>query len=133
MFEWNEAYSVGIGEIDAQHRQLFEAAEQLHQAMRARQANDVLRDVFGRLVKYTMAHFAAEERLMSKHGFPSYAQHRVEHEKLTARVCDMKQRFDRGEIALSGELLKFLRDWLDHHINGTDKGYTAFLHAKGVR
>lgn len=133
MFEWNESYSVGINEIDVQHQQLFATAEQLHQAMKSREADNILRDVFGRLVKYTMAHFAAEERLMSKHGFPSCEQHRAEHQKLTARVSDMKQRFDRGEIALSAELLTFLRDWLHHHINGTDKGYTAYLHAKGVR
>ena len=70
LFAWNETYSIGVTEIDAQHRRLFSLADELHSAMNAGKGKAVLRKVLHDLITYTQTHFAAEERMMQKCGYP---------------------------------------------------------------
>ena len=50
------------------------------------------------------------------------------------QVGDVAARFEANRtVGLSIEVSTFLRDWLQKHILGTDKRYSAHLKAKGVR
>ncbi len=131
-FQWNDSYSVKVAAMDDQHKRLFEIIHELYTAMRAGHGKDVVGEVLGRLIKYTVEHFAAEEKLMEKNGYPNLAAHRIEHKALTDKVTAFKKEFDAGKGTLSLELMTFLQDWLTKHIQSIDKKYGAFLSAKGV-
>jgi hemerythrin len=132
MFEWRNEFSVQIGSVDAQHRMLFGLAEELYTAMTAGRGKLVLAHILDRLVQYTKTHFAHEERLMQLHGYPELAAHKAQHEALTNRVLAFQDDFAHGRIAMSVELFKFLKDWLEHHIQGSDQKYSPFLRSKAV-
>ena len=66
MFAWKDSYSIGVQEIDAQHRRLFSLADELHSAMNAGKGKVVLEQVLQNLITYTKSHFAGEERLMQR-------------------------------------------------------------------
>jgi len=85
------------------------------------------------LVRYTQAHFTAEERLMEQSGYPDLAAHKREHEALTEKVLDFQRNFDAGRIGMGVEVMQFLGSWLQGHIRGSDKKYVPSLHAKGLR
>src|SRR5271166_5081057 len=108
MFEWNNRYSVQIGSIDAQHQTLFRLAEELNSAMAAGRGKSALSPVLDRLVKYTMVHFADEERLMHLHDYPELAAHKAQHEALTRQVKQFQAEFNAGTTALTVELMYFL-------------------------
>jgi hemerythrin-like metal-binding protein len=127
MFEWKNDYSVNIASIDAQHKKLFAIAEELHEAMRTGQSKSVLTKILDRLVQYTVTHFAQEEGLMKLHGYPDFAAHKAAHEALKKQVVDFQSTFQAGEASISIELMTFLKDWLEKHIQGTDKRYSPFL------
>jgi hemerythrin-like metal-binding protein len=130
---WKDSWLVGIRVVDSQHKNLVSILNQLHEAMRTGQGKTVLGEILGRLINYTKAHFAAEEGLLEMHGYPQLGPHRLEHEKLTAKVIDFQKQYAAGAVTLSVEVMQFLSDWLQHHILGTDMKYSTFLKAKGVQ
>ncbi len=93
----------------------------------------MLSDVLGRLKDYTVNHFAYEEKLFAKHGYPQAESHAQIHAKLVEQVQDFAAEVRAGRATVSMDLLRFLRKWLTDHIMGTDKQYGPYLAARGVR
>ena len=132
LMTWDSTWSVNVKEIDAQHQKLIGIVNELHEAMKAGKARDVLGGVLAQLADYTVYHFRAEEKLLQLHGYPEYGAHEKEHETFTKAVLDLKARNDRGGLILTINVLAFLKDWLTGHILKTDKNYSPFLNGKGV-
>ena len=132
LFPWTDAYSVKIVVVDSQHKVLVDLINELHQAMIARKGKESLGGVLASLVKYTKSHFAAEEGLMQANQYPDLASHRAEHERFTQTIVEIQDRFRRNEVAITIDLMDFLKDWLIKHIMGVDKRYVSHLTSKGV-
>ena len=131
MFEWNANYSVNIRSIDAQHQNLFATGRELYTAMSAGKGRSVLAKILDRLVRNTEVHFAHEERLMKRHNYSDHAAHKAEHDALTKQLLQFQADFQGGH-AMSVQLLNFTKDWLEKHINGSDKKYAPVLKDKAV-
>jgi hemerythrin len=132
MFEWSGKYSVGIGSIDAQHRNLFGMARELHAAMAAGRGKAAQSRILDRLVQYTATHFAHEERLMRLHDFPGREKHAAEHKALTEQVLKFQNDVRSGRAAITVQLLHFLRHWLRHHIQESDFSYAPHFKERHV-
>jgi len=132
LFKWNDGFLVGNPEIDAQHKRLFQLADQLHDAMTAGKAKETLSQTLASLIGYTRVHFASEERLMQKHAYPDYAVHKAEHDKLTAKVLDFQKDFNAGRSVMTIDLMQFLKNWLANHIGQTDKKVAAHIKQKAA-
>ena len=133
LFPWSDTYSVKIGIIDMQHKNLVNMINDLHQAMMTRTGKEHLGKILSNLIKYTQAHFKTEEGIMESHQYPEYENHKLMHERLTKTVLDFQGKFRRNEIGLTIEVMDFLKNWLSNHILGVDKKYAPFLNAQGVR
>jgi hemerythrin len=133
IMSWIDAYSVGIAEIDQQHKKLIGLINALHDAMAQGQAKAVIGKVLGDLISYCSSHFATEERLFDQHGYPDTADHKDKHRKMTAKVLALQEQFQQGKATITFDVMDFLQQWLDKHILGTDKKYSSFLNGKGVR
>jgi len=133
LFVWDADYCVNIKEIDRQHQKLFALFNELYAAMQQGHGDEVIGKVLASVVDYTAYHFAHEEELFRKYGYPDEADHRAEHAKLTEQARALEQRLRAGQSEVSVVTLKFLCDWLNHHIIGSDKKFAPFLIDKGVR
>lgn len=131
-FTWDDKYSVGIRELDNQHKVLIDILNELFDAMQAGKTNDVLEKILRKLVDYTKTHFDNEEKYMQKFAYPDFAAHKAQHVKFVDQVANFKKDFDAGKLALSISLSSFLKDWLVQHISGTDKKYGPFFNSKGL-
>ncbi|HET6720510.1 MAG TPA: bacteriohemerythrin, partial [Rhodocyclaceae bacterium] len=80
--EWQDSFSVGIKEVDDQHRTLVELLNQLHTAIRERRGSDACRETLDRLAEYTITHFQLEERLMQASNYAGFDVHKRQHEDL---------------------------------------------------
>jgi len=127
VFVWNEKYRVNVKELDDQHRTLIGLVGQLDDAMREGKGKQALGLILGQVINYTKTHFAAEERLMKACGYPEYHEHRLIHEKMTAKVTELQEQFKTGKVMITMDVMNFLTDWLQKHILGTDKKYSPFL------
>jgi hemerythrin len=133
LFPWSDDYCVGVLIVDTQHQGLVDIINELHHAMIVGEGKHALGGIISRLIKYTQVHFKTEEDYMQAYGYPEYLSHKLEHDELTKQVLDLQGKFLRNEVGLTVEVLAFLKDWLTHHILGSDKKYGPFLNAKGVR
>ena len=132
MFDWSGTYSVGVGSVDGQHQNLFAMCRELHAAMAAGQGKAALSRILDRLVRYTVVHFAHEERLMRLYDYPDFAEHKAQHEALTEKVLQFQQEFEAGRAAITVQLLQFLRTWLTQHIQGSDQKLAPYLKQRAV-
>jgi hemerythrin-like metal-binding protein len=125
--------SVGVRDIDDQHRVLVELLNQLGDVV---QAGDTAWDksaVLNELVLYTGTHFGFEEDLMLQTGYADRDAHLQQHQELLQSVTELVARQSRGEQPQAEELVVFLRDWLTAHIMGSDRLLGQALNAKGIR
>ena len=132
MFEWKTEYAVNIAAIDAQHQNLFAIGRELYAAMSTGQGKNIMGQILERLVQYTAAHFAHEERLLQLYKYPGLAQHKAQHEALVKQVLVFQAEFDDGRASMASQVLPFLKDWLDKHIKVSDQAYAPHLKAQRV-
>ncbi len=120
-FEWTPAYATGNEEIDYQHQNLFNMANNVHDMMSSGAEMRLAVDIFfEQLIQYTDYHFTTEEKLMQETHFGEYTQHKAMHDALRKQVIDFQKKFKSGEVDISTELMEFLKSWLTNHIQHTD-------------
>lgn len=127
MYKWTQDLSVGVSQIDTQHKRLFQVVGDLHQAMKDGKGAEAIGKILGGLLSYTKTHFADEEKVMQQANFPGLADHRKLHEALTEKVADYQNQFESGRIQIVIELSRFLNQWLTSHIKGYDQEYARFM------
>ena len=132
-FRWTEALSVNIAVLDQQHKQLIETVNELDQALRKGEGKPALDSVLDKLVEYALVHFAAEESLMQEHDFPGFSTHRTLHEEFRKRLAEYLGAHKAGKPGVPVSLLFFMQEWMKEHLSKTDKLYSTFLNARGVR
>ena len=133
LINWKEEYSVNITEIDDQHKMLISMVNEMHEAMKKGESKEILGPILDRLVQYTKEHFAREESIMEENGYPEFKEHKEKHNKMTQKVLSLQHDYHNDKFHLSFEVSKFLQEWLNKHILGTDKKYTAYLNTQGVK
>ena len=133
LINWDSGYSVGIEEIDKQHQLLVKYPNELYDALTSGQDKKALGTMISRMSSYAAIHFAKEEHFFDIFGFPEGEQHKDEHDAFEKKVCDFEDDFKAGRQELSKEVMRFLSDWLIHHIKVIDRKYGPFLNERGVR
>ena len=129
---WDDSYSVGIEDIDNDHKKLLTLINHLQTAVYYSTGETFEREALKELVDYTKYHFEREEKLMQDNGYPDYEPHKKQHEEMIARVQEFIASYEKDREGTIDDLTQFLKNWLIDHINGTDQKYAPFLHEKGV-
>lgn len=129
---WSDDLSVGIQEIDEQHRILINLINRLFNEGLIKHNTSVANEVLAELVQYTVIHFAVEESLFRIFDYPGYETHKAQHEDLKNQVMELKLKVELGK-EISTELISFLRNWLKNHIVQEDKKYSSFFAEKGLQ
>ena len=130
--EWSEELSVGIQELDEQHKYLLNIINQLNVLMLTRKNQEAINEMMDRLIEYTRTHFIVEESLMRILGYVNYDMHKQHHDDLIAKVLDFKNLQMAGKLSRV-ELMDFLAAWLTNHILKEDKLYSEHFLKKGAQ
>jgi len=117
---WNEHLSVGVAEVDEQHKQLLRMFNGLGDAMQAGQGREELIPLMHGLASYALEHFATEERLMQQVNYCDYPEHHARHQEFIAKILEFNESHKRGNAMLTTEVHLYLRDWIVSHIMETD-------------
>ena len=129
---WTEEFSVNVKLFDAQHRRLVRLICSLETAMSEGKARNQLTQLFSDLADYTWEHFATEEAVMNAYGFSWRDTHALEHGQFLARLDQLREQWESGEVALSVQVLDELLRWWSGHVLGTDRMYTEHLNTRGL-
>jgi hemerythrin len=133
LIQWNDSLSVNVAEVDKQHQKLVQMINDLHEAMRQGKGNAVLGPLVNGLIDYTGTHFKTEERYFARFAYPETEAHKKLHADFVAKVADFQKKFAANATGLSVDVMSFLSNWLQGHIKGEDKKYTACFNANGVK
>ena len=126
---WNDTYLVGNEQIDEQHKGLVKMTNEFYAGV---QMGGVMAKVFFMktiqgAVQYVKTHFATEEEIMEKAGYPQYEEHKKQHEDFVAEVAEQVQIFVKEDNPNPAGFVKYLMDWVLHHIAESDKKYMPFI------
>jgi len=131
LLQWTDELQVDISRFDEQHKRLIALVNEVHDAMLTGKGRAVVGDVLDELIEYTEKHFTIEEDTLTKHEFPECVAHRAEHQKLLATARELQEKHKAGSLAVTVEVLEFLKQWVTEHIKKCDKKYSAYLRERG--
>lgn len=132
LITWTDELSVEIGEIDEQHKKLIGIINDLNNAMSKGKGKDAVEAILTDLADYTVEHFTREEGYFARFGYPGSLTHKREHKEFVAKVNQFQSDYKGGNVALSLEIMKFLKDWLQNHIMVSDKEYIRCFKENGL-
>ncbi|MRR34847.1 bacteriohemerythrin [bacterium] len=126
---WSDDLTVGIEEIDSQHRLLFVQLEKLLDACVAGREREEVVAMLGFLDQYVVTHFETEEGLQREYGYPDSERHRAEHAGFLLRLQHFKKEVETSAPSRDFVLRvnQTLIDWLKTHILTVDKAASEFL------
>jgi hemerythrin len=118
--------------MDEQHAVIMDTLNDIRLALVRGQGREQVSEGMNRLIDFTRMHFASEEQLLEKQGFPGVAEHRDAHQKLLGQIEEAALRTQHNDDVHIRSTLLFLRDWYMNHIEGLDSQYGAWLNARGI-
>lgn len=119
--------SVGVDEIDDDHRKLVNLFNILRHSITEGAAPDYLQAILEEMINCTVWHFSHEERLMLKYGYEDIAEHKTEHRELISSARELQQKILQEGGLVANEDIEFLEHWLTEHILTADMRLGAYL------
>ncbi|MEG3638229.1 bacteriohemerythrin [Magnetococcus sp. PR-3] len=129
---WKPQMSVGVQILDQDHHRLINYINRLASAHEMGQSHVALARVLRALVDYTVFHFRREESMMAESGYEGVEAHKVAHGKLETKVQNYHQRLDTEGVAMTTELLTFLKGEFLEHILHSDQSYCGHFKKQGI-
>jgi hemerythrin len=127
---WTDDMSVGVDQIDEEHKYLFFLLSSALRAIAERNIGAVL-TIFHDLTDYIDVHFGHEEEVMKAMGYPERDAHCTEHAALAHKAYCVINSLRLGDTLDRGtEFTDFLKDWLTNHIMVSDMKYGAYLRSQ---
>jgi len=130
--DWTQDLSVGVKEIDDQHKELIRRMNSFFDAMKSRNKEEEILKMLDFLADYVVTHFRDEEKLQMSSGYPKYQEHRQMHKDFIADVTQMRGDIQKtGFTAATSSLISTtLVAWLTLHIKKADKEVGTFIRSK---
>jgi len=128
----SDEFWLSIKIIDDQHENLVKLINKFYDSLQEDSYKENLSQIISSLVDYAEYHFATEEELMKKFDFSEFAEHQAEHNAFILKIKDFSKRYETGKMVLSSEVTRYINNWVNTHLLGTDKKCAKFLNTKGV-
>jgi len=126
-FEWTDELSVGVEQMDIQHKKLITIINNFHNTVSMGDDKSAVQKAVDGLVEYVKMYFSEEEVLMQKYNFPQLEIHKRVHERLAQDVNEYAEKLQANQKIMGIEMSFFLKGWLENHIGETDKKYGLYI------
>lgn len=128
---WTPDLSVGIGEIDTQHREFIRMIAELPERIEDNGGTKKSVETIIFLEDYADRHFKTEEMFMSVYSYPQSAAHKDLHDMFRAEIGLMKEKAQQDASAQAvNEINLKIYHWFLNHIKMTDMKLGDFLKGK---
>lgn len=126
IIKWDDSYRVGVDEIDAQHKLLFQILNDFVKEINNAD-DEEMTALIKALLQYSDYHFKTEENYLRQH--PEFDHHQSNHQHYINRILSLQKDLENGRN-VSGDMLDFLVSWLRNHILKTDKLFFSTVDGK---
>ena len=124
---WDDLLSVGVDEVDDDHRKLVDLFNMLGHAVTEGDDPEYIEAVLEELINCTIWHFSHEERLMLKYGYDGIEEHKAVHKELIKGARDLQQKILQKGNLVASEDIEYLEHWLTEHILTSDMRMGSYL------
>ena len=130
---WDESFSVGVKELDEQHKKIIEIINKLIEIKDATVNSEIISNTLNELTKYSSKHFETEEKLMNEYNYPDYSLHKAQHNQFRKDIANfcIDAMYYKSTVPI--ELLTFLEEWWKNHTQGSDMKYKVFFSELGLK
>ncbi|MBM4065069.1 MAG: bacteriohemerythrin [Planctomycetes bacterium] len=130
---WGETFSVGVRDLDSQHKQIVMLVNTLIEMSDTRVDSEIISDTLTKMTQYAMNHFKTEEQYMLDYGYPEYPAQRKQHQEFKKRTADFCMETMLHKVTVSAEIFTYLKLWWTNHILQEDMKYKKFFNDRGLR
>jgi hemerythrin len=125
---WDDSYLLHLPVIDAQHKQIVAALNELESAMAGDITSAEVDTLLLRLQQYTARHFAIEERHMKESNYPGLARQQAAHREFGEIFARLESDYRRGGLSqnLVIALHRELSQWVRQHVTGLDQSFGRY-------
>jgi hemerythrin-like metal-binding protein len=130
-----DKFRTGLDWMDDQHAQLIEMTLDLINAIDEKRFERSIKGMLEFLDRYVLRHFQIEDDYMKKTNYPELESHLAEHSEFISTLDNMKKEFESNGSSnyLSGNVKRYLLDWMVNHIGGSDRSMAQFFMENGVQ
>jgi hemerythrin len=132
IINWKNEFSVGVKEMDEQHKKLLGMINRLIEEQHTLTDPRTIADLLTEMTDYAQVHFRAEEFLMAEYGYEQIGAQEKQHQAFIDKTISFYSASDIGPNVLSMALLDYLGTWLVGHILQEDMKYKNFFKSKGL-
>lgn len=127
-YQLTKDLETGNSMIDKEHRELFQAVNNLLDACSQGKGRSAVGDVMKFLLNYVDRHFAHEEQLQKTSNYPNFAAHRLFHENYKRKLREIAAKVMEHEVSIADlSLINSHIAVLVAHIKTEDKKLGAHL------
>ena len=129
--EWTDSLSVGVYEIAAQHKELIDKVNTFYETIKVKKLPQDAVKMLDYLSQYVLKHFADEERLQVKVGYPGYAEHKKLHDAFIKTVEEIRQSIREEGVTTftSSRIAMTVSNWLVSHISMQDRKLGNYINS----
>jgi hemerythrin len=126
----HEACLTGHQRIDEDHRELFALSNRVFALACATHvtSTDVL-NLLNDFLAHCREHFAYEESLMAKFGFPVADKHKVSHDRMIEYIEEMRTLTPTNPMVVAIKMDKFIGSWFTWHMQRDDMALAEHIKA----
>lgn len=130
---WEPKYSVGVEQIDNQHKELIKTINMLIDVLGTIPTKEQLDVIIQRLIAYKRYHFVTEEKYFDEFKYEGSAEHKAKHKEFNDTVKRLIAESKEDSAILAYSLIDFLEDWLIDHLMTEDQKYVQCFHDHGLK
>lgn len=132
MIEWEDRFSVGNMQVDAEHKTLLGMLSTLQElSISASEGIDVYDDIIeaiDALRNYTVVHFKNEEELFKNTGYSDEGVHIFQHKLFIKKIQAIDiSAIDHRQLDFIKQLVSELLEWVLNHVLHVDMGYKSYI------
>ena len=120
LLAWRPEYSLGIPDVDHEHRELFDLINELHAHLFEPGSENTVTDFLGELFSKISGHFALEEKLMRDGRYAGLPAHKADHERLLDEIRDLMDDHEDGGYVDLERFAGDLERWFSVHFSTHD-------------
>ena len=129
--KWQENHSVGVLEIDLQHKEWINITNRLDRVVLSSKHKELI-NAIADLGGYADMHFTTEEKYFDQFNYQGAEVHKMAHQVYRNKVDEFLTGIKEQRSELGEEMVKFAQGWLLSHIETLDQQYAQFFQEHGL-
>ena len=125
---WNDSLSVGVPEIDEEHRRFVARVNDLNKAILECKGKPTIERLLDLMMMEATHHFWHEQQLLTQWKYPQRAAHAAKHAQLVAQFERVMKEFEQADVSFTWALKGLhIKQLLVEHLLREDMKFRDFL------